>query len=67
MMNEKSNTGYNPNYSNFIGTADEKAFFETSSPNDSLASIIKDENLIVEEPIYLVQDIYISEEGISEE
>lgn len=65
-MDKKSNTGFNPNYSNFIGTADEKAFFETSAPNDSFASIIKDENLIIEEPIYSAQDIYIPVEIISE-
>lgn len=65
-MNIKSNTGYNPNYSNFIGTADEKSYFETSSPNDSFASIIKNENLILEEPIYFSQDIYFSEEIVSE-
>ena len=65
-MNLKSNTGYNPNYSNFIGTADEKSYFETSSPNDSFASIIKNEILILEEPIYYSQDIYFSEEIVSE-
>ncbi len=65
-MNEKSNTGFNPNSSNFIGTADEKLYFETSSPNDSFASIIKNESILVEEPIYLAEEIYISEEAISE-
>lgn len=65
-MEKKSATGFNPNYSNFIGTADEKAFYETSAPNDSFASIIKNENLLVEEPIYQAQDIYIPIEIISE-
>lgn len=61
-MKEITNTGYNPDYSSFIGTADEKSFYETSAPQDSFASQIKNENLIVEEPFYTAEDIFISEE-----
>ena len=59
-MNDiKLNTGYNPNSSNFIGTADEKPYVELTVSDYSLATIIKDANIVIDEPIYPVEDLYL--------
>jgi hypothetical protein len=52
-------TGFNPNINSYVGTSNESLFYETTSVNDCLSSITKNEQFIVEEPIYLASDIYV--------
>ena len=63
-MKEKINTGYNPNYSNFIGTADEKSYIETSAPCNSLASQLKHNELVLDKELYPSEEMYLSDELI---
>lgn len=68
MENKLNNTtGYNPRYSNNIGTANEQGFYETSALKNNLSDLIKNNEILINELIYLTQDLYISEEIIVEE
>lgn len=53
------NTGYNPNINSFAGTSNESFYYETTPLNDSLSSIIKNDQMIIEEPIYLASTFFI--------
>ena len=55
------NTGFNPDKNISKGTSDENSFYETTSTNDCLLSITKNEQFIVEEPIYMASNILINE------
>lgn len=52
-------TGFNPNVNSYVGTSNESLYYETTSVNDCLSSITKNEQFIVEEPIYLASDLYL--------
>ena len=54
------NTGFNPDKNLSKGTSDENAFYETTSSKDCISSIIKNEQFIVDEPLYLASNIIIN-------
>lgn len=57
-------TGFNPDVNSNIGTSNEQFYYETTSSKDCLASIIKNEQFVVEEPCYLVPDIIVEDNQI---
>lgn len=52
------NTGYNPDYFNSIGTANEYQYKEETAPGNNLAYFIKNNELIIEEDDYTDEIIY---------
>jgi len=60
-------TGFNPDVKSHIGTSNEHFYYETTSTKDSLSSIIKNEQLIVEEPCFSSSEILIVENLITPE
>ncbi|MDA3884800.1 MAG: hypothetical protein PF638_04320 [Candidatus Delongbacteria bacterium] len=59
MKKLKNNTGYNPNYNNSVGTANEKDYFETTAIKNNLSAMIKNNKIIVDTVIYPCQEIYV--------
>ncbi len=58
--NQINKTGYNPNINAYSGTSNESIYYETTSVNECLSSIIKNEHFIIEDTIYSVTDnVYI--------
>lgn len=58
-------TGFNPNINSYVVTSNESLFYETTSVNDCLSSITKNEQFIVEKPVYLASDIYVDASKLS--
>lgn len=60
-------TGFNPDVKSNVGTSNEQFYYETTSTKDSLSSIIKNEQFIVEEPCYLSSEVLLIEKIIKPE
>ena len=58
----KNPTGYNPKYYNYISTANEQEFFETSAMKNNLSYLIKNNEILIDENVYLIHELNISEE-----
>lgn len=53
-----SNTGFNPTLQSFLGTSNESVFCVETADSNSLASVMKNEQLITEvDVIYIMDDI----------
>ncbi len=57
-------TGFNPDIKAHIGTSDEHYYYETTSTKDCLSSMIKNEQLVIEEPCFLSSEIILIENFI---
>lgn len=60
-------TGFNPDVKTHVGTSNEHYYYETTSIKDSLSTIIKNEQFVVEEPCYLFSELLLVENIIKPE
>ena len=54
------NTGFSPSMNSYLGTSDEHFFYETTSVENCLSSITKNEQFMLEKPCYLVSEIIVA-------